>query len=163
MPALITGTVAPEFTLLSTKGKKFSLEEALKRGPAVVAFFKISCPVCQMTFPFIERLHKAYPQATIVGVSQDEKEDTEMFVREYGLSFPVLLDDPAKYVASNAYGLTNVPSLFYVSPNSEIELAMVGWSRADIEDVSRRLAKFLGVPEAQLFKPGEDVPDFKAG
>lgn len=163
MPALTEGKSAPQVSLPDTGGKTFSLKDALQRGPAVLAFFKITCPVCQFTIPLLERMHQAYPGATIVGISQNPRQDTERFLREYGITFPTLLDDPAKYAASNAYGLTNVPTIFFVSQEGEIEISCVGWSRKEVEQMSSRIAKSLGKKPAQLFKPGEDIPDFKAG
>src|ERR1700739_2533606 len=102
MAALTTGTQAPDFTLPTMDGKQFSLREALARGPIVAAFFKISCPVCQYAFPFLERIFRAHGSGkiTIVGISQNDKKDTASFLREYGVTFPVLLDDIATYPAS---------------------------------------------------------------
>jgi peroxiredoxin len=159
MPALEAGTAAPEFVLPGMDGKKFSLAEARKRGPVLAVFFKVSCPVCQFTLPFLERLHQAYAgsKVTVVGISQNDKNETAAFLREYGISFPVLLDDTRSYPVSNAYGLTNVPTLFLIVPEGGIEICSVGWDRKEIEELSRRLA------QAKVFRPGEDVPDFKAG
>ena len=69
-----SGHSAPGFSLKALDGKEYSLEKLLERGPAVVAFFKISCPVCQFTFPFLQRLHERYARegATVIGVSQDD-------------------------------------------------------------------------------------------
>lgn len=165
MPALEAGTVAPEFKLTGVDGKPLSLAEALKRGPVLAAFFKVSCPVCQFTLPYLERLHQAYPggKVTVVGISQDDKQDTAAFLREFGITFPVLLDDTRRYPVSNAYGLTNVPSLFLITPEGGIEISSVGWSRQDMESFSTRLAQAAGKPPARIFRPGEDIPDFKAG
>ena len=55
MPALTSGIKAPNLTLPTTHGEKFSLSDALKRGPVVLAFFKVTCPVCQYAFPLYER------------------------------------------------------------------------------------------------------------
>src|ERR1700722_15312320 len=51
---------------------------------------------------------------SLIGVSQNDANDTAAFIKEFGITFPVLLDDTRSYPASNAYGLTNVPSIFYV-------------------------------------------------
>lgn len=165
MATLEAGVSAPDFTLSSMKGEKVSLAEARKKGPVVAAFFKISCPVCQYAFPFLERIFRAYAgkPMTVVGVCQNDKQQTAAFAREYGVTFPLLLDDTRTYPVSNAYGLTNVPSVFLISPGGDIELSSIGWSKRDIEDLNARLAKALGAPLAQVFKPGEDVVDFKAG
>ncbi len=165
MAALTAGTSAPDFTLQSMDGKGFSLHDALKRGPVVLAFFKISCPVCQYTFPFLERIYKSHggKNVTIVGVSQNPKKDTAAFVKEYGLTFPVLLDDMDTYPASNAYGLTNVPSIFWIAEDGEIEISSVGWERKEIEEINRKAAKAGGEPLKPVFGAGEQIPDFRAG
>jgi hypothetical protein len=64
---------------------------------------------------------------------------------------------------SNAYGITNVPTTFLISPDGKIELTSVGWSRRDMEELSRSLARSLHIAPAQVFHPGEDVPASKAG
>src|SRR5580765_3637589 len=125
MAALDPGTAAPDFTLPTMDGKQFSLSEALTHGPVVLAFFKISCPTCQYAFPFLERIYKAYGKknVTIVGISQNEKKDTALFIREFGVTFPVLLDETHSYPVSNAYGLTNVPTVFWIGQDGEIEIS----------------------------------------
>ncbi len=165
MATLTAGVQAPEIALPALRGAKFSLREALTRGPVLAAFFKVSCPVCQYTFPFLERLHKAYgdQKVTIVGISQDSKRDTEAFCKEYGITFPVLLDDPNGYAVSNAYGLTNVPSLFLIGQGGEIEVSSVGWVKQEFEDINRRVAEAQKGTAPQVFRPGDDVRDFRAG
>jgi peroxiredoxin len=91
MAALGEGTKAPDFSLPASGWRqRFSLQEALQRGPVLAAFFKVSCPVCQYAFPFFERLHKAYgsEKVAIVAVSQDDKNNTAAFLKEYGVTFP---------------------------------------------------------------------------
>ena len=108
-----------------------SLREALAKGPVVLVFFKKSCPVCQYALPFLERVYQANRAAnvTVLGISQNDARETQEFLREYGVTFPVALDDPANYKVSNAYGLTNVPTIFYIAPDGEIEVSCVGWSK----------------------------------
>jgi cytochrome c biogenesis protein CcmG/thiol:disulfide interchange protein DsbE len=165
MAALTAGTKAPEISLATVDGKPFSLQNALKKGPVLAAFFKVSCPVCQYTFPYLERLHKAHgdQKITIVGISQDDKRNTAAFLKEYGVTFPTLLDDPKGYPVSNAYGLTNVPTWFLIGQDGEIEISSVGWVKQEIEDLNRKLADVQKLPIPQMFKPGEEVRDFRAG
>ena len=165
MPALNTGTAAPEFALETMDAKKISLREALSRGPALLVFFKISCPVCQFTLPYVERLYQAYKgkNVTILGVSQNNKSDTAGFLRQYGITFPILLDDTDSYPVSNAYGLTNVPTLFWVERDGEIGLSSVGWNRRDLEQINRWMAEAGSSAHAPIFAPGEEIPDFRAG
>jgi len=164
MAALPTGTKAPDFSLPGLDGSTFSLKDALQRGPVVAAFFKISCPVCQYTFPFVERLRKAYSgKVAIVGISQDDKASTAAFLKEYGITFPALLDNPGGYAVSNAYGLTNVPTWFFIAPDGEIKISSVGWVRADMENLNHRLADNNKIAVTQLFLPQEDVRDYRPG
>ncbi len=165
MAALTAGTTAPDISLSEMKGKTFWLKAALENGPVVLAFFKVSCPVCQLTLPYLERLHRSLEgnRASIVGVSQNGKEDSALFVREFGISFPIVLDNPQTYPASNAYGLTNVPTIFYVGSDGEIEVSSVGWSRKDLDAIAHKLAEEAGGQQLNVFHAGEQVPDFKAG
>jgi peroxiredoxin len=165
MSALATGTKAPEFTLKTLDGKQISLSEKLSHGSVILAFFKVSCPTCQYAFPFLERLYKAYGQkgVALVGVSQNDARDTAAFLKEFGVTFPVLLDDTRSYPASNAYGLTNVPTLFWVAQDGEIEISSVGWVKADFDQINRKMGEAGKAAPAVVFKPGDDVRDFRAG
>ena len=165
MAALTAGTSAPDFKLQTVDGKPFSLRDALANGPVVAAFFKISCPVCQFAFPFLERIYKAHggKKVTIVGVSQNEKKDTAGFMKEYGVTFPVLLDDTKSYAASNAYGLTNVPSIFWIGQDGDIEISTVGWDKKEIDEINRKAAEINGQGVKPVFMSGEQVPDHRPG
>jgi peroxiredoxin len=162
---LEAGVKAPDLSLPLLSGGRFSLKDALARGPVVAAFFKVSCPVCQGTFPYLERLHQAFKgtKATIVGVSQDEAADTKAFNKAYGVTFATALDDTARYPVSNAYGLTNVPSIFYIASDGEIEMSIVGWSKVDMERLNAKLAAATGDKPAALFHQGEQIKDFTPG
>ena len=166
MPALEAGVQAPEIELQYLDGRKFSLKEERKKGPVVAVFFKVSCPVCHMALPYLDRIFRAYAKSgtfTFLGVSQDNAADTQAFIRQFNLTFPMLLDPVGKYPVSNAYGLTNVPTTFLISPEGEIEFSTVSWSRADIEQLNRRLAAASNAATAQIFQPGENVAEFKPG
>jgi len=165
MAALTAGTKAPDFELKAMDGKRFVLSEELARGPVVLAFFKVSCPVCQYAFPFLERLERAYGHRGVglIGVSQNDPKKTAAFNKEFGVTFPVLLDDTETYPVSNAYGLTNVPTVFWIAQHGEIEISSVGWVKADFDQVNRKMAEARSAPLAPMFKPGEDVRDFRAG
>lgn len=164
MPALVAGKPAPRFSLPIVGGGDFSLEQALQRGPVLLAFFKISCPVCQFAMPYVERLYQRYGKAaTIIGVSQDDASASRSFAKEYGLTMPLALDDTRSYPVSNDYGLTNVPTLFYIEPAGDISISCVGWSRADFEQIAKQLAECTSTPVSPLIAATETVPDYKGG
>jgi peroxiredoxin len=164
MAALTSGTKAPNFILPAIDGGSFSLHQELARGPVVLAFFKVSCPVCQFAFPFLQRIFEAYAgrNMTMVGVSQNGRKDTDAFLQEFGVTFPVLLDDPNSYPVSNAYGLTNVPTLFWIGQGGEIEISSVGWIKKEMEGINSKAASF-NESVRPIFQPGERIPEFRAG
>jgi peroxiredoxin len=166
MPTLNAGVLAPDFILPTVQGGHASLGEALVKGPVVLVFFKKSCPVCQYALPLLERVFQANRSAdvvTVLGISQNKTRDTKAFLREYGVTFPIALDDPANYAVSNAYGLTNVPTVFYIAPGGEIEVSSVGWSKSDVEAINQKLAEHRDQRPAPLWRQGEDIQDFRAG
>jgi len=155
---------APLFTLRDAAGNEYSLAEELRKGPVVLAFFKISCPVCQFTFPFLERLHRAYGDrmATFLGISQDDAMDTREFCTEHGVTFPVALDDES-YTVSNLYGLANVPSIFLVATDGTVKATSIGFDKANLERISAELSAATKRAPATLFRLGEVVPTLKPG
>ena len=151
---LAEGALAPDFQLEDLAGQKRSLSGM--RRPALLAFFKGSCPTCQFTFPFLERLHRG-SDVEMYGISQDDRESTEEFRREFDITMPMLLDPgDGGYPASNAYGLSHVPSIFWVEPDGRISLALTGFEKRGMEELGRR----LGV---EPFQAGEYVPEWKSG
>jgi peroxiredoxin len=159
-----TGNTAPGFSLKALDGKQYSLESLLARGPVVVAFFKISCPVCQFTFPFLQRISERFADknVSVIGISQDDARSTKEFNQEYGVTFPTLLDDNG-YAASNAYGLTNVPTIFLIAADGKVEVSSMGFDKANLEKISGDLAQQQKISATPLFLPGEIVPAYKPG
>jgi peroxiredoxin len=165
MAAIQAGNMAPTFSLPLLSGGNFSLANSIGQGPVVLAFFKVSCPVCQFALPYLERIYATAKakKVTLVGVSQNGKEDTAAFARQYRITFPIALDDPRKYPVSNAYGLTNVPTVFYISPEGSIEVSSVGWSKAELENVARLIGERSPAGMVEFLNAGEEVPAYRAG
>jgi peroxiredoxin len=165
MTHIVAGNVAPGFSLKSFDNKEYSLNTLLQRGPVVAAFFKVSCPVCQFTFPFLERLYKRYGSDGVpfLGISQDDARSTSKFAREYGITFPILIDDENGYVVSNAYGLTNVPTIFLIDTDSTVKVSSMGFDRKELETIAAELAERKKISLAALFRPDEVVPANKPG
>jgi peroxiredoxin len=165
MTHIVAGNKAPAFSLKDSNGKDYSLSALLDKGPVVAAFFKISCPVCQFTFPFLERLHQRYGKsATFLGISQDDAKATRKFTDEYGVTFPMPLDESGKnYPASNAYGLTNVPTVFLIEPDGTVSVVCLGFDKKGLEEIGASLAERQHIAAAALFRPDERIPDHKPG
>jgi peroxiredoxin len=146
---------APQFTLNDLEGVSQSLAAILQRGPVLLVLYKISCPVCQLTLPFLNRIADSGLQ--IVAISQDDASATRRFQSKFGVSLPTLLDrEEENYPVSNAFGITHVPSLFLVEPDGTISFASEGFVKNDLESLAER----AGLP---LFRQEETVPAWKAG
>jgi peroxiredoxin len=165
MTHIVAGNIAPNFSLKSFDNKEYSLNALIEKGPVVAAFFKISCPVCQFTFPFLERLFKRYggDGVTFLGISQDDARDTKGFASEYGVTFPMLVDDENGYVVSNAYGLTNVPTIFLIDSEGKVKVSSTGFDKKDLETIAAELAARKKISLVPLFRSDEVVPANKPG
>jgi peroxiredoxin len=165
MTHIVAGNTAPGFSLKALDNKEYSLRTLMERGPVVAAFFKISCPVCQFAFPFLERLYKRYggDGVTFLGISQDDAKSTGKFTKEYGITFPIVLDDESGYAVSNAYGLTNVPTIFLIDTGGAVRVSSMGFDKKDLENISAELAERKKISLAPLFRPDEVVPANKPG
>jgi peroxiredoxin len=149
------GSRAPGFRLPSLQTGETSLDDLIARQPVLLSFFKVTCPVCQMTFPYLERLYQAgYP---VVAISQNDAPDTREFNQEFGVTFPTLLDnEETGFVVSNDYGISSVPTLFLVEPGGVITRVIEGWVRKEMLWLGDR----AGIA---LFTSGDRVPEMKPG
>jgi peroxiredoxin len=166
MTQVNAGQMAPGFSLQGLDGKNYSLADLRQKGPVVVAFFKISCPVCQFTFPFLQRLYERYgsDDVTFLGISQDDAKATAKFAKEYGTTFPMALDQKEKgYPASNAYGLSNVPTISLIDPDGAVRVSSMGFVKKDLEQIAANLAERRRIAPAALFRTNEAVPENRPG
>ena len=156
---LSAGAIAPDFKLEDLSGAVRTRSAISDGHPVLLAFFKVSCPTCQFAFPFLERLYRGRANRDIgmYAISQDDAKSTHEFHQEFGITMPTLLDTAESgYPASNAYGLSYVPSLFLVEPDGRISLTLTGFEKKGMEELGLRLGK-------APFEAGEYVPEFKSG
>jgi peroxiredoxin len=152
---LTTNSKAPPFTLNDLNATPHSLADILARGPVLLALYKISCPVCQLTLPFLDRI--AGGKLQIIAISQDDAAATRRFQAKFGVRLPTLLDSESEnYPISTTFGITHVPSLFLIEPDGTISLTSEGFVKSDLESIGER----AGVTP---FRQDEMVPAWKAG
>ncbi|MGA2194416.1 MAG: TlpA disulfide reductase family protein [Bryobacteraceae bacterium] len=153
---LDAGSPVPDVRLKLLSGGEATLREIATRAPALLVFFKISCPVCQLTLPFLERLNNT-GILPVYGISQNGARDTRDFNEDFGVTFPTLLDDEDEgFPASNAFGISSVPTLFLVERDGAISRVVEGWSKKEMEWLGARAG-------AAVFRQGDNVPEWKAG
>ena len=74
------------------------------------------------------------------------------------------LDEEASgYVASNAYGLTSVPTIFLIETDGTVKVSCMGFDKAGLESIGAELAERKKIAPLALFRPDESVPVHKPG
>ena len=164
MSNVAVGRLAPPFELNSMDGEAYSLQSLLAKGPLLAAFFKVSCPTCQYTFPFLERLYRQMGanDSRVVGISQDSARDSQNFAKQFGVTFPVLIDREP-YAVSRKYGVEFVPTVLLIAADGRVEVSGDGFSKSDLLAIQKSLARHFSVTPPALFQPEEKVPEYKPG
>lgn len=164
MPPLPAGTEAPPFRLPDLGGREVALGDFLALGPVWLVFYKRGCPTCALAVPYLRRLMD-WPEGlegSVVLVAQDEPEDVREFVAAHGLGLPVLVES-APWPVGDAYGLSSVPTSFFIESSGVIALSAEGFVKSEWEALARNLAARSGHPEFELFTAVDAVPAFKPG
>lgn len=95
--ALKVGDAGTPVALPDLDGKPQSFEQW--RGKLVLLNFWASwCGPCREEMPLLERSQQRYAQQglQIVGVAADSAEATRGFLKRYPVTYPILVDDPAR-------------------------------------------------------------------
>jgi peroxiredoxin len=148
------GQTAPDVQLRTLDGGAARLSELAAQGPVLLAFYKDTCPVCQLTLPFLNRARQG--QVSIYAVSQDNVERTGAFARDFGIEFGLLVDPADGYTASNAFGITHVPSMFVIDPDLTVRWTSSGFMKVDIESLE-------AITGTSILTEADDVPLAKPG
>lgn len=161
-------SAAPRILFRTAEGATLSTAEVVARGrglPILLAFFKTTCPICQLTWPYLERLHRAYggKAVHVVGVSQNDAKSSRSYYAEFGgATFDLLLDPEPGFAASNAFDVESVPHLVLLSPEARVEDVFSGWSKARMDALGARFAS-KKVPLVPVVPPGDPVRDSAPG
>jgi thiol-disulfide isomerase/thioredoxin len=131
-----------------------SIADPWRDGPVVLAFFKTTCPVCQMAAPKVQAL--AEGGVRVVAVGEDPPPAIESYVAAYGQKVPTVTEAPP-YPASNAFGVDTVPTLFLIDEDGTVRDAVASWDR----DGWNRLAAAAGAPP--ISDENDGLPPFRPG
>jgi peroxiredoxin len=131
-----------------------SVVDPWRAGPVVLAFFKTTCPVCQMAAPKVQALADA--GIHVVAVGEDPPPAIQSYADRYGQKVTTLTET-APYPASDAFGVDTVPTLFLVDGDGTVRDAVVSWDR---EGWNRLAQSAGGVPVSD---DGDGLPPFRPG
>ena len=147
------GQRAPSFTLPEI-ATGLPVSDPWTEGRVVLAFFKVTCPVCQLAAPKVQALAAAGVRVTAIG--QDPAPKLVSFAARYGQHVPTL-SEPPPYRVADAFGLSAVPTLFLVGPEGVVEDKAAGWDR----DGWNRIAAAFGA--GPVSTPADGLPSFRPG
>ena len=123
-----TGFSAPDFTLKTPDGETYTLSEL--RGQAVlVNLWATWCPPCRAEMPAIEKMYQEYKDQGFVVLAidmtyQDDPFAVVPFAKEYGLTFPILLEETGD--VASAYQLRSLPSSYFINRYGIIQDVVIG-------------------------------------
>lgn len=122
------GFLAPEFSLKTASGETIKLSDL--RGQAIlVNLWATWCPPCREEMQSIEKVYQEYRDEgfTVLAVNMTYQDDPDLvlpFVKEQGLSFPILLDETGGM--ANAYQLRSLPSSYFIRRDGTINEVVIG-------------------------------------
>jgi thiol-disulfide isomerase/thioredoxin len=130
--------------------------------PTLLWFYKVTCSTSQLAAPKAEALAEAYP-GSVVGVGEDPPEALEAFSDQYGTPALRSVPDLEPFLASDAYDIESVPTMFLVDAEGKIDDVVQSWDREGYNRVSVRLAELTGAEYVEISNESDGLPAFKPG
>jgi peroxiredoxin len=112
LPGLGIGTKAPDFELKTLSGENVKLSDY--RGKKVMLnFWATWCAPCKEEMPDMEEFYQQNgKEIEILAVNIDPQFNVQQFVTEFGITFPILLDD--KDEVNTMYQLLTIPTTYFI-------------------------------------------------
>lgn len=147
-------TKAPDFTLPTLNGKKFTLSDHSKKQPKVIVLdvWATWCGPCRAAVPHLISLQDRIKKdgALVVGVATDSQQETvASFAKEKKINYTVALDPNGAKVAK-AYEVKGIPAMFIIDKKGVVRYTFSGFPSnpaeqkkeiAEIEKAVRTLLK----------------------
>lgn len=138
------GNMAPDFELGLASGETVKLSDY--RGKKVILnFWATWCPPCKAEMPHMQKYYEKNKDKdmTILAVNLtalDKGRDAiDQFVKDYGLTFPIALDEKNK--VGTEYQALTIPTSYIISPDGIITKKYVGPMDEDTMDKLLKEAK----------------------
>ena len=142
---------ARDFVLDGIHGNKVSLS-SLRGRVVVVNFWATWCPPCRTEMPSMERLYrdlKGSGLALLAVAVKENKKQVADFMRDFGLSFPALLDTDGR--VSRSYGTVGLPNTYLIDRKGRLIGHKPGsrdWATASTVEFFRKLLAVADAPES---------------
>jgi thiol-disulfide isomerase/thioredoxin len=123
------GWPAPDFTLVSLRGENHTLKEHAGE-PVILNFWTTWCPPCLEEMPALQRVYENYQEEGLIIlaidlIEIDYPEQVEPYVKELGLTFPILLDVRSE-VSEDRYHILGLPTSVFVDRQGTVREIYVG-------------------------------------
>lgn len=125
---LAIGNIAPDFELTTLEGKTARLSDY--RGQRVfINFWATWCPPCRAEMPDMQKLYEQTDvdiEILAVNMIESEKgvEDVTEFVKDFGLTFPILMD--ANSDVATTYQVQAYPTSYMIDSTGRIQFIAPG-------------------------------------
>ncbi|MFQ6066609.1 MAG: TlpA family protein disulfide reductase [bacterium] len=133
---------APDFTLENLEGSAVSLKDF--EGKVVfLNFWATWCGPCREEMPSMEKLWQRFKEKAFVILAVDlreKKEEISSFMKDYGLTFPVLLDSRGE--VGSIYAVRAIPTTYLIDSQGRIVGKALGardWASQDAFDLIEHL------------------------
>jgi len=139
--AVKVGRDAPNFRLEQMNGAPITLSDLRGKG-VVLNFWGTWCVPCKEEMPALQKQYEALKDKglVIVGVNISESPITiEPFLKQYGISFPILLD--RKSEVTKLYRIGPIPTTFFIDADGEVQEIFIGQMNESM--IADKVAKIL--------------------
>ena len=113
---------APDFTLETSTGSTLSLSD-FKGKVVLLNFWATWCVPCKKELPSMQRLYdflkKDGFEVIAISIDRDQRERVNQYVKDYHLTFPVLLD-PSQKVRKN-YFIMGLPTSYLIGGDGKLK------------------------------------------
>lgn len=138
------GFNAPNFSLISMDRQKTFEVKGKRDKPVVLNFWASWCGPCRQEAPALKAIYEKYQDRldfyAINLTSDDNLDSAKAFVKEFGLTFPILLDETGE--VAKQYQVSSIPTSYFIDTNGVIRQKIIGAAdRGSFEQIVKELVQ----------------------
>jgi len=143
----LLGSQATDFTLRDSEGKPVHLSDYLNQKVILIDFWATWCVPCQAELPLLEELYQSRKDKgfVVLSISMDGPEtvaQVQTFIRNYNLTYPVLLDTETQ-VTSIYNQKRTAPLSLLIDKKSRIVKVRQGFNAGDEKAIQAEVDEAL--------------------
>ena len=138
------GQTAPNFKLPGIKTGNLMSLKSLRGKVVYLDFWASWCGPCRQSLPLLNDLRKELRRKgfEVLAVNLDEeKSDAKAFLKQFPVSYPVLLDPKGKVPLK--YDLPGMPTSYLIDRKGKIRKVHVGFKKQDMSKIRKEVMSLL--------------------